>query len=125
MKCVCCKRILAQARKKYGKPQYPERTATVKKREKYDCGKSAETVSEVWEHVQQAVRELVTPISYETWIEPCRLLKLEGNQVVLAVDNNLHIDMLQKRFLHLLEVEFTRVMVRDMEIELVVHEEYR
>lgn len=122
MRCVCSKRMLAQARKKYGKPQYPGKTVA-KSVECEGLRKRAESVSEIWVKVLKGVEEEINPIAYETWVKPCRLLKLEENKVVLAAENELYIEVLKKRFLHLLKAEFQKVIARDMKIEFVVSAE--
>ena len=118
-------RILAQARKKYGRPQYPGRGAMVKTGEAVLNRKLAGTPHEVWCEVLKVVKEEVSSVSYETWIEPCKLLKLEGNKVILGVENGLYKEMLERRHLNVMRAVLKKVTAQEMEIELVVSDEYR
>lgn len=116
-------RILAQARKKYGRPQYPGRGATAKRSEGVER-ESVETLSEIWAEVLKEIKGMVSFVSYETWIEPCKPLKVEGNKVILEVENLFLKEMLEKRYLNMMCTVLRKVTEQEMEFELVVSGKY-
>ena len=79
-------RMLAKARRKYGKPNYPEKSYKEVGRQKIFlednqknvsediCEETLEKDSEIWESIKKIIREETSPVSYETWIEPCKLI---------------------------------------------------
>ena len=108
-------RMLAKARGKYGKPSYPGRKVkAITQKEKVEndvCGAFRketinnidENVRKVWDVIKETAREDVSPVSFETWIEPCKPLKIVDGKIVLMVENDFVKEMLEKRYVAFLQ----------------------
>lgn len=92
--CKSC--MLAKARKKYGKPNYPGRKLGEQREEKGVDRKISENPivfdnhensNEIWDKIKSILLEKLSFIAYETWIEPCKLISIKDNKMVLSVEN--------------------------------------
>lgn len=100
-------RMLARARKKYGKPDYPGRKPnksniieeTGKVQKEMVRVKDAEDAEKIWRMVKAILKDEVSPVSYETWIDPCEVVQIAGNRIVLQVEDGLMKEMLERRYL--------------------------
>ena len=49
----------------------------------------------VWTKALELLKEQMTPISYDTWVKDIRPISVEGNSLVLMVDNELYLNTLR------------------------------
>ena len=54
--------------------------------------------SEIWESIKKIIREETSPVSYETWIEPCKLISISGDKLVIQAENGFFKEMLERRY---------------------------
>ena len=109
-------RMLAKARPKYGKPMYPGRTGG-----KHEIPvKNVSENMDIWNQILKEMREQLPRISYETGIEPCRLIKLTQNKLVLAAENDFCLAVLGKRYLVLLQKVAEKILGGELQIEVMV-----
>ena len=92
--------MLAKARAKYGEPVYPGRIQKNERVNERDRQKSkmhlnederkhlTQTILEVWNKVKAIIKEEVSSVSYETWIEPCQPVEFTTGKFVLMVEND-------------------------------------
>ena len=108
-------RIFARSRRKYGKPQYLEKSY-----KKVVEEITAEKTMDTWDLILKELRRQVSFVSYETWIEPYKLIKITENKIVLEVENDFVRAMLEKRHLVIIQKTAEYILKRPMWIELVV-----
>lgn len=129
-------RMLARARSKYGRPNYPGRKSNVETicntkedmkgkdgnlRKKGDIIRSKERMQDNWNLIKDIMRSNITPVTFETWIEPCNLVSIADDKVVLAVENEFIKEVVDKRFLNGLRDAAGSVLTkRPLEVEVVV-----
>lgn len=98
--------MLAKARKKYGKPNYCGRGLGAK-REKEGIDEISENPimfethensNEIWDKIKSILLEKLSFVAYETWIEPCKLISITNNKMVLSVENLFFKEMIEKRY---------------------------
>ena len=107
MKLMYNGRMLARARKKYGKPDYPGRKAyksniieeTGKVQKEMMQVKDVKDAEKIWRMIKAILKDEVSPVSYETWIDPCEAVQTVGNRIVLQVENGFMKEMLERRYL--------------------------
>ena len=102
--------MLAKARGKYGKPVYPGKpykTERVSKVEQLETRKRLnadelqqprQTAMEVWDKAKEFLKEEVSPVFYETWIEPCQPIEFTVGKFVLMVENEFFKEMIERRY---------------------------
>ena len=112
--------MLAKARRKYGKPQYPE-----KRYKKQVVEIAVEKRLTDWELIMKELQEQVSHISFETWIEPCKLLKMTEEKIVLGVESIFVRDMLEKRYIALMQKTAEHILGRPIRFELIVSDNGR
>ena len=95
-------RIAEKSRVKYGKPTYPGKTIKVK--ENGTTVYFRESASAIWEKILMVLKEEIPLVSFETWIEPCKPIELRGKKLKLTVDHQIQKDMIEKKYLRLLEI---------------------
>ena len=107
--------IFAKSRRKYGKPQYLEKSY-----KKVVEEIAAEKTMDTWDLILKELRKQVSFVSYETWIEPCKLIKITENKIVLEVENDFVRAMLEKRHLVIIQKAAEYILKRPIQIELLV-----
>lgn len=122
MRNIKCYRILARARKKYEKPDYPGKKnpsgiensivkeAVCEDRIMDNRNKMVEKYNNVWDKINDIIRNEISPVSYETWIEPCRPLLISDERIVLLVENELSKHMIENRYIVYLSKITEKVM---------------
>ena len=126
-------RMLAKARGKYGKPNYPGRVVKEKVSGKNKiedvCVVAAkgntnnldENTQKIWNSIKKVAYKEVSPVSYETWIEPCNPVIIADGRIVLMVENGFYKYMLEKRYVAFLQKIAEKVMNQDkVTIEIVI-----
>lgn len=78
----------------------------------------------IWEYVLQIIKNKVTLLVYETWIEPTRLHRIDdlGRKIVIIVPNKISRDWLKQRYTAYFEESFLRVTKLNYQAEFVVEE---
>ena len=88
-------RMLARSRRKYGKPNYPGRIKSSKsnfditEQDIADLTEPDDRMQELWKLIKENVRDNISQVSFETWIEPCCLVSITDNRIVLNDDAKL------------------------------------
>lgn len=131
-------RMLAKARGKYGKPVYPGKTydnERVNNEDQLETEKESiekklcvpmQTVLETWDKIKEILKEEVSPVSYETWIEPCQPIEITSSKFVLMAENAFFKEMLEKRYLAYLCKAVKLVTAEKVTtVELVSEAEYK
>ena len=49
--------------------------------------------------IKTILKNEVSSVSYETWIEPCDVVQIKGNRIILSVENDFMKEMLERRYL--------------------------
>lgn len=104
-------RMLARARGKYGKPEYPGREA-----EKKHISVCSENAERIWHKVMEVMEGEVARISLETWLQPCKVLRLEDNKLMIAAENALAKELLEKRYLPHINVVAKKVAGEEIKV---------
>lgn len=88
-------RMLARSRRKYGKPNYPGRIKSSKsnfditEQDIADLTEPDDRMQELWKLIKENVRDNISQVSFETWIEPCCPVSITDNRIVLNDDAKL------------------------------------
>lgn len=144
------KRMLAKARSKYGKPNYLGRIYSTRNNQyeaeylknlfnetHQNLGSDVNSISnimkmedahisdlnmeEIWGSIKKIIKDEISPVSYITWIEPCELISVADDEIVLLVENLLCKEMLEIRYLTFLQNITRQVLQKDsIKIEFVV-----
>ena len=131
-------RMLAKSRSKYGNPNYPGRHSKDKnmldikietieqeentESEKINCDHK-NNMQEIWGLIKESLRNAMSPVAFETWISPCRIVGIIDDKIVLEVENLFIQDVVEKRFLKSLARAAECVLLRSpIKVELVVQE---
>ena len=111
-------RVLAMVRKKYGKPIYPENRA-VSKEQKSEINEKmyADTA---WQQIKKSIKDDINQLSYEVWIDPCKPVSMENNEMTLCVENYLIVEILKNRYHQRLENIAKEVLHKPIKISFVV-----
>ena len=131
-------RMLAKARSKYGKPNYHGRIyknagtnvenqmENVREMNEKIQNKTMKTAEEIWDMILKSIKEEISPVSYETWIQPCKPLIISGTKLVLLVENGFSKELVNKRYLVELQIIAKYVTKEAVtEIKLITEEEYK
>ena len=134
----CKSGMLAKARVKYGKPVYPGRiheTERGNRRDPQESKKnlndvkqkqSTQTVLEVWNKIKAIIKEEVSPVSYETWIEPCQPVEFATGKFVLMVENAFFKEMIERRYYSTIRNAIKYVVPENITgLELITESEYK
>ena len=82
-------------------------------------------LKQIWEEALKIIKEETSPVSYETWIEPVIPCGIDGNQIILQVENNFFKEMLEKRYLTFIRNAIKFVTKNEYDIVLLTEEEQR
>lgn len=121
--------MLAKARKKYGKPNYAGRGLGAQREEKGIDEISEKTIvfdthensNKIWDKIKSILLEKLSFVAYETWIEPCELISITDNKMVLSVENLFFKEMIEKRYSSILRRAAEDVTDRHpIEVEVII-----
>lgn len=122
--------MLAKAREKYGKPNYPGRSVGEQSEEKGIDEKISEkpivfdtyeNSNEIWDKIKSILLEELSFVAYETWIEPCELISITDSKMVLSVENLFFKEMIEKRYSSILRRAAEDVTDRHpIEVEVII-----
>ena len=82
-------------------------------------------LKQIWEEALKIIKEETSPVSYETWIEPVIPCGIDGNQIILQVENNFFKEMLEKRYLTFIRNAIKFVTKNEYDIVLLTEEEQK
>ncbi|MBR5269505.1 MAG: chromosomal replication initiator protein DnaA [Anaerotignum sp.] len=82
-------------------------------------------LKQIWEDALKIIKEETSPVSYETWIEPVIPCGIDGNQIILQVENNFFKEMLEKRYLTFIRNAIKFVTKNEYDIVLLTEEEQK
>lgn len=130
--------MLAKARAKYGEPVYPGRIQKNERVNERDRQKSkmhlnederkhlTQTILEVWNKVKAIIKEEVSSVSYETWIEPCQPVEFTTGKFVLMVENDFFKEMIERRYYSTIRNAIKYVVPENITgFELITESEYK
>lgn len=82
-------------------------------------------LKQIWEEALKIIEEETSPVSFETWIQPIIPCGMEGNQVILQVENTFFKEMLEKRYLSFIRNAIKFVTKNEYDIVLLTEEEQK
>ena len=82
-------------------------------------------LKQIWEEALKIIEEETSPVSFETWIQPIIPCGMEGNQVILQVENAFFKEMLEKRYLTFIRNAIKFVTKNEYDIVLLTEEEQK
>ena len=82
-------------------------------------------LKQIWEEALKIIEEEVSPVSYETWIQPIIPCGIIGNNVVLQVENSFFKDLLEKRHLPVIRTAIKMVTKNEYDIMITTEEEQK
>ena len=82
-------------------------------------------LKQIWEEALKIIKEETSPVSYETWIEPVIPCGIDGNQIILQVENAFFKEMLEKRYLTFIRNAIKFVTKNEYDIILLTEEEQK
>lgn len=82
-------------------------------------------LKQIWEEALKIIEEETSPVSFETWIQPIIPCGMEGNQVILQVENAFFKEMLEKRYLSFIRNAIKFVTKNEYDIVLLTEEEQK
>lgn len=74
----------------------------------------------IWEKSKKVIQEKISQQNFETWIQPLKLVVLEGENAQLAVPNRFFKDWLTENFLPIIKESLTATTGIDLKIQFVV-----
>ena len=77
----------------------------------------------IWSKVQDLIKTEVSEISFETWIEPLKLVSIDNNIVNLLANSIFAKDVIENRYADLIIVAFNKVTQKQCEINIVLSED--
>lgn len=80
-------------------------------------------ISRIWEETLKIIEEEMSTVSFETWIQPIIPCGIEGNRLYLQVENVFYREMLEKRYLTLIQNAVKQAAQQEYEIIIITEEE--
>lgn len=74
----------------------------------------------IWHEMQELVKKMISYVSYETWIEPCRVLSYTKGSLVIAVEDEFIKDVVESRYLSVLRDAACKVTEEETTVVLQV-----
>jgi len=74
----------------------------------------------IWTQSRNFIREQISQQNFETWINPVRILSIEGNTVSLSVPNKFFRDWINENYLDIIDTSLARVLQTDVTIQFIV-----
>ena len=82
-------------------------------------------LKQIWEEALKIIEEETSPVSFETWIQPIIPCGIDGNQLILQVENAFFKEMLEKRNLPIIRNAVKFVTKNEYEIVITTEEEQK
>ena len=84
------------------------------------------SIDKLWEEALNLIKEeieIISPISYKTWIAPLELLSFEGNEVILYTPRGeMQKEIVDQKFLELIKNALSLVMKKDVSVSTTLSE---
>lgn len=84
-----------------------------------------EEIRQIWQDALKIMAGEISAVSFETWIEPAIPLRIEGDALVLQVENGFYKEMLEKRHLQLLRSAIRQAAKKEYDILILTEEEQK
>lgn len=84
-----------------------------------------EEIRQIWQDALKIMAGEISAVSFETWIEPAIPLRIEGDALVLQVENGFYKEMLEKRHLQLLRSAIKQAAKKEYDILILTEEEQK
>ncbi|MBR5584060.1 MAG: chromosomal replication initiator protein DnaA, partial [Lachnospiraceae bacterium] len=82
-------------------------------------------LKQIWEEALKIIENETPAVSFETWIEPIIPCGIDGNQIILQVENAFDKDILDKRYLTFIRNAIKFVTKNEYDIVLQTKEELK
>lgn len=76
-------------------------------------------VTQLWREALALLEPEISPISFQTWIEPIVPVSINGNTVVLRIDESFIKSMVETRFFSLIENAVKHIMGVPFDAEIL------
>ena len=77
-------------------------------------------LNDQWNAVLEVIEPETSPVGYNTWFKETRLISIEGNKMVIEVQNQFNQDILGTRYLPLIKNSALQVLNREYEFEFIL-----
>ena len=84
-----------------------------------------EEIRQIWQDALKIMAGEISAVSFETWVEPAIPLRIEGDALVLQVENGFYKEMLEKRHLQLLRSAIRQAAKKEYDILILTEEEQK
>ncbi len=82
-------------------------------------------LKQLWEEALKIIEEEISAVSFETWIQPIIPCGIDGNRLILQVENSFFKEMLEKRNLPIIRSAVKYVAKQEYEIVILTEEEQK
>lgn len=82
----------------------------------------AHHVADTWQQFRQLLRNRVTPVTWQTWLEPLELVGIEGNNLHISTPSEFHLRWVSEKYGHLLSQVALDSYGSDVEVHLEARE---
>ncbi len=80
---------------------------------------------QIWDKFLEAIKEKISPISYDTWFKDTYIHKIEENKVIVIVPMQLHKKNLSENYKDLIVETFNEITGTNFEFEFLLEEEIK
>ncbi len=80
-------------------------------------------ITQLWNETLALLEPEISPISFQTWIQPIIPVKISGNTVVLRIDESFIKGMVETRFLSLIENSIKHLMGQEYKVSIISGDE--
>ena len=80
-------------------------------------------ITQLWTNTLALLEPEISPISFQTWIQPIIPVKISGNTVVLRIDESFIKGMVETRFLTLIENSVKHLMGAEYKVSIISGDE--
>ena len=83
--------------------------------------------NKIWEQFLQFIKANTTEVSYNTWFTSLSIYRIDEdvNIIYLATKNEIAVNLIKKRYLHLIEQGFENVTGQSYRVLVKLEEEYQ
>src|SRR5690625_1825209 len=79
-------------------------------------------LTDQWKAVLKVIEPETSPVGYNTWFKGTRLVSIEGNTMIIEVQNQFNQDILGTRYLPLIKNSALQILNREYEFEFILPE---
>ncbi len=77
-------------------------------------------LNDQWKAILEVIEPETSPVGYNTWFKGTKLVSIEGNLMVIEVQNQFNQDILSTRYLPLIKNSASQVLNREFEFEFIL-----